>query len=707
MNVLIISEQPRLIEAVRANLGSSAQIRVAANARDAQDQLFQETIRLVLLDYDVLQHTSSELLVGIDNMVQKEHGFTVLLCRHATPEAVKIRDQFASIRVAIDLSRGRPQFDEKIKSAYDEMRRETDLSISTDRLIRHEIDLAAPDAGSLLDFPVARLLYTVWQRKETGVLKLQYSSHELTFGFLHGDLLQTTDYSARSELLGAFAWSHGKYEFESKDVAGATTPVMEIIAEGCRDHIRQRAITEAMTPIMRRYPVKTNLWEERVDQLGTYDVLIELMNSLDGSTNWETALSALGPRVTDGFRAAYFANQLDLTQTLQQPGIIGVAVQYSREVRRARQAVDQAEIEKTKAFKAASGSGRSEIERDLGVQLGKMRHMSVHEIFGVWEGCGRKVVQDRFYILVKENHPDVYGGNTTGDVRSLAQDIFILIKDAYQVLLGVEKEQKVAPPEPAPAETPRQRIDTPRAHVAVGGPIRGASLEEASEVKVDVKSKMSQLSGFRKKQRHRDRVRSVHERTSSASDEEIEPIEVEPEPEPEPEPDPQLEAQLERQAKLKHLMKRAQDAGHPDVNPSRDHWDKGFHAHKDGRNAEALEHFSRAYALEPEDGPILTFYGYLRFLNHKHDKEIGAEAEELLRKALQSGNRQSAPDACLFLAHVIKGLGREEEALTFYRRALRLNPSSREAEREVRLADMRDPDKKPADNSLFKNLFKK
>ena len=710
INVLVVSAEPRLLEAVQSNLDDGATIRSAPTGLQAQDILFQETVRLVFLDFEVVKETAAEVLVSIDNIVQKEQGIAVLLCRRASQEAAALRDRFASIEAGIDLSRGRPEFDERVRAAYQKIRSIEDLSLSTDRLIRHEVDLAVPENGSLLDFPLARLLYTIWQRKETGRLTLHYSTHELVFGFHQGELLNTPDYSPRSELLGAFTWSHGKYEFDAADIAGVTVPVIDVIAEGCRDHIRQRAITEMMTPVMRRYPVKTNLWEERRDQLADFDVLAELMDRIDGSTNWENALSSLGQRVSHGFRAAFFAIQLDLAHTVQQPGLVGIAVQYSREVRRARQAVDQAEVEKTKAFKASSGSGRSEIERELGVHLSKMRHMTPHEIFGVWEGCGRKVVQDRFYILVKEHHPDVYGGNTTGNVRSLAQDIFILIKNSYQELLGIENAQTVPPPETK--QTPgRQRVETPR----LASPISvGSHVSEVSEASVvveddepiDVKSKLSQLSGFRKKQRHRERLRSYQDRTSTPSEAEVDeerldtPIN-EPEPEPEPEPDPQSE----RQAKLDHLLKRAQAAGHPDANPSKDFWDKGFHAYKEGRNRDALEFFQRAYERDPEDGPNMTFYAHLMQLN---DQTRAAEAEEMLRAALQSGNRQSAPDACLFLAHAIKTQGRLDEALTFYKRALRLNPSSREAEREVRLAELRDPDRKSSDaGKMLKNLFKK
>lgn len=697
IDVLIVTREPRLVEAVKSNLDGRAEVRVAATVEDAYRVVFQESIRLAFLDYDLVAQAQPELIIGIDSVLVKEQAPAVLLCRQATPAAVQFRDQFNAIRVAIDLSRGREPFDEKVREVWQHVAR-LDPSVTTDGLVRVEVDLPAPESGSLVDFPLARLLYTLWQRKESGRLKLRYANHELLFGFRAGELIVSGQFGSRSDLLGAFAWSHGSYDFEHAETTGSTIGVMSLIAEGCRDHIRQRAITEMMTPLMRRYPVPTSLWEERADHLHDYPVLMEVMASLDGMTNWEKALSALGQRVTDGFRAAYFAVQLDLVHTVQETGMQGVTVQYSREVRRARQAVDRAEVEKTKAFQASSSTGASQIETELGVRLGQMRHMTPYELFGVWEGCGKRVVQDRFYALVKEHHPDVYGGNTSGNVRSLAQDIFILIKNAHQELLSVEREQTVAEPAAQKQRPSRAPHETPRL-------TRDSEAADDGSEPVDVRAKMAQLSGFRKRQRQRQRLASLSGE-SAASDSEVSDSahHSDAQIEEAPEPEPEIDEAAERQAKLDHLLKRAQKAGHPNAQPAKDAFDKGFHALKEGRKRDALEHFTKAHQLEPEDGSYLTFYGYTKFLN---DPAAAPEAEELLRTALQTGNRQSAPDACLFLGHVLKGLGREEEALGFYRRALRLNPTSHEAEREIRLAEKRSGRKDSDPGNVLKNLFKK
>jgi Tfp pilus assembly protein PilF len=743
VRVLVVSAEPRLVDALAQNFDDDAQVHAVAQSQEAQQALVAEGHDLVFLDYEVFKNDPPGAFVAIDNVIQQEHGTGVLLVRKATPESRDFARQYQSIQYAIDLNRGRDQFDERARTIYSKTRKRgqnpgEDPSVSTDRVVRREIDLPALERGELGEMPIARLLHTIHQRKETGRLKLTYASHVLDFGFVGGELVESSQFEPARELLGAFAWSHGQYEFIPEEIDGPATSVLPLIAEGCRDHVRQRIITDVMSPIMRRYPVVTNIWFERQSTFDDYQTLQDVLSACDGNTNWEKVLSGLGQKVTDGFRAAYFAIHLDLVETMDQAGFEGVAVQYSREVRRAREKVEQAEVEKTKAYQASSGAGRSKLERELAVQLQRMKEQTPHERFGVWEGCGRKVVQDRFYVLVREHHPDVYGGNTSGNVRSLAQDIFILIKESYQKLLATEKQQTVPPPESeasvGPQTTPRPsrpRHDTPRLDAkhrtssATGRrSTSGAGTEPAGKEddrpQVDVKSKLSQLSGYRKKQKHRERLKSYSRRNSSSGGKEDDSLAAKtaeqmnarvktntprPQPQEEKGPDPEEQEKAERQAKLDHLLRRAQRSAPSDApKPAREFFNKGYSALSEERKKDALEHFERAHDLEPDNGLYMTFYARMLFELEADELE---KTEKLLREALSTGNRQSAPDAFLYLGHVCKKKGEEDEALKYYKRALRLNPSCREAEREIRLAEKRGGRTSSDPGSFIKNLFKK
>ena len=74
----------------------------------------------------------------------------------------------------------------------------------------------------------------------------------------------------------------------------------------------------------------------------------------------------------------------------------------------------------------------SKTERELQRRFESLQDKSHYEIFDVWEGCGREVVQERYYTLVKQNHPDRYGGNVSDKVKKLSQEIFLLIQNAFR-----------------------------------------------------------------------------------------------------------------------------------------------------------------------------------------------------------------------------------------------------------------------------------
>lgn len=53
-------------------------------------------------------------------------------------------------------------------------------------------------------------------------------------------------------------------------------------------------------------------------------------------------------------------------------------------------------------------------------------------------------MQQTFYKLVKAHHPDSYGGNLSDEIKRLAQENFLMVKDAYAKLRMAEGEQTVA-----------------------------------------------------------------------------------------------------------------------------------------------------------------------------------------------------------------------------------------------------------------------
>lgn len=101
----------------------------------------------------------------------------------------------------------------------------------------------------------------------------------------------------------------------------------------------------------------------------------------------------------------------------------------------------------------------ADIERQLQRTLDAYEGMSSYEIFDVWEGCGREVVRERYYKLVKDNHPDRYGGNVSSRIKGLSQEIFLKIQGAFRQLNKLENEQRVASPPDASRNRLLERLN--------------------------------------------------------------------------------------------------------------------------------------------------------------------------------------------------------------------------------------------------------
>ena len=72
--------------------------------------------------------------------------------------------------------------------------------------------------------------------------------------------------------------------------------------------------------------------------------------------------------------------------------------------------------------------------------------------------------------------------------------------------------------------------------------------------------------------------------------------------------------------------------------------------------------------------------------------EEKATSEQLIKQAIESGDRTAAPDAHLFMGYILKTYDsdkKKQQANNHFKQALKLNPASHEAEREIRLYEKR------------------
>jgi TolA-binding protein len=809
IRVLLISEEERLANILSPVFDQAdVKFETASSWTEGQELLFRDRYDLVAIDYEAVKLEDLDTFVTLDNIFLKEQSIGVLMARSKSERVKQLEEQFAAFHDVVDMSEGKPVFLRKMTLALGQARRTAKSRLSsstleTDALAQIELDLPVPTDGELRDHQLARLAYTLRIRKESGRFVVANGPKTLTFGFSQGQVVDGEGFEPATSFPEIFAWTTGTFRFDPDEkVEGEGLETVDLILRGVQKYMHQRDLTEALLDSMEVVPIRTNLWEERSERFSNYGALHALVRLCDGRTTLEKVLAGLGSIVNEGFRAAYFALQTDLL--IGQPDKIATAavVLYSREVRQRRQKIADTERQETKAFKATeSESGRAEVAAELRARVAEFEKATAHEIFGVWEGCGRKVVQDTFYRLVKEHHPDVYGGNISDEMKKLAQEIFIAVKNSYQELLRKEKEQTVPPPESFKRETQkverehaRQRSrslagasttglgenseaftranspktspkgrplhETPRLEktssatpvpenlrttsgagrttsaagrttsepgrtASSAGRRRTSSIPGGEpEEPIDVQEKLKKLSAF-KKRRARRRLTSPRARTLSETSEPVqelldrisEPSQVSEVSDGESSVPidssasdaEEQKAEKERKKKLDRLIKKTSQVDDPNApNPARDAFNRGYKHYKADELEDALKQFALALRFR-DDGLYKTFYAYTEY---QLDESKAADAIQMLEEVIESKHRQAAPDAHLFLGHILKAGGNHPRAIRHYEEALRLNPKSREAEREVRLAKMRKKSKTGASgdeesDSILKKIFKK
>ncbi len=745
--VFLITDDDALRQAASgaaAKLG--ADVETSRHWSEAKDALFKERYDAVCIDYDAIKIEGLDAFILLDNVLQKEQTPGVLMLRQPSARAKQFISSLDSFEESIELEGARPT--EKLLAGpmrnllEDSAAAQSSPAGPADKPtpVVVEVRLPSLDKGSLDRVSLGRLLYGLTQSCSSGVLHLKNDSIQRRYAIREGAPVEVkgNDFAELSTLASAFAWQGGHYQFKKgwKGKGEAVEP-LRFVYESLERHVPQRRVMQSMMTHMKAFPTATNLWTKRRDKLKGLDLLDKFFAACDGKTNLEQALASLGSDATAGFKAALFAEQTDFIMMRAEPTPGDITVQYDDAVAQAQQKRVEAEKKASKAYRA-TGTGRLDLVQELHEYLADVEQATPYEMFDVWEGCGRKIIQEKFYEMVKLHHPDVYGGNVSGDVKQLAQEIFIAIKDAYTELIKVEDEQTCADPRPrttsgagADSETMTRQNSTPSSSAATSSAdttqerlrSSGAAkrLTPTSNIAAEKSEAHGDAAGFGAEPApssspgddaaRKSRIERLKAKRHST------PIGLSREPST-----PMVKGKTrkstvrenteERKARLDKI-RRNSTAGVSGTNSmksddlAKQAFNQGYQAFRDAENNKlALERFSTAYNLEPDNGKYMTFYGYLLFLN---DADKRDEAQKVLRKAIEIGDRQSLPDAHVFLGHILKVKDQHRKAASHFKTALKLNPKSREAQRELRLYQMRNKDKGGTDDnkSFLKNLFNK
>jgi len=101
----------------------------------------------------------------------------------------------------------------------------------------------------------------------------------------------------------------------------------------------------------------------------------------------------------------------------------------------------------------------------------------------------------------------------------------------------------------------------------------------------------------------------------------------------------------------------------------------------------ALESFGKALELYSAEGDYHAHYGWALHLCHPGDPAMVQEAMEHVRRGIKlAGHREKS---YLFMGRLYKAIGRSKTAEKMFARAVQIQPQSVEAQRELRLINMR------------------
>ncbi|TXD32260.1 DUF4388 domain-containing protein [Lujinxingia vulgaris] len=784
-NLLIISAEASVVSRLKQALSQLARVRQARGWDEARRQLMQEPAQVVVVGPDLADPAQSAHFVALDSVLSQDATPAFVLAERLTPALSQMGEAFVSVAGVVPLPRNPGDWDElldALKKALNARQRALQKQARESGESATELSVRLPTVseGRLSSIPFSRLLYSISMHQDSGLLTLRSGKITREFGFKGGHFLEPANNTLADSnaLTSVFAWPDGDFTFtQDANLEGSRTSLVPLMIQGVTTHLPQRQVMDSLMPMMASYPVLTQFWEKRRASL-RWKVLAKLMGGCDGQKSLEKLLSLMGSDVTEGFRAALFAREIDLWVFRSEPTARPVQIQYAHLHARGRaSSASSARPASSRPARTTSSpsvqapdlrgirpaTGRTQsLDVQLREKLTTMERMSPHEIFGLWKGCGREVVKERFYVLVKEHHPDVYGGNVSTEIKETAQRIFIGVRNAYTALMKVENKQTVPPPadttpsapsgatRPAPeasstSQTPRpgrKRLST--LHPGQLNP-DGAGQAEHSQARFtprtqtpgrvrrdstpigmgrtpttqhpDLKSQLGDTATRPARPTptarptpgagtpQRDRTASLsgarRKRTSSLSGAGLDQDSSDAD---------WRREQLERLGRSPTRTRRPtpaplNNAGIPTAaDPARDAFNAGYPLFKQLAYREALPHLQRALEGEPNNGLYMTFEAYARF---QLDASQADSALEQLRKAIGTGHRQAMPDAYLFAGIILKARGKEQKAYEHFKQAYKLNPASLEAEREIRLYERRHPQAEAEGGGFFKNLFKK
>lgn len=356
------------------------------------------------------------------------------------------------------------------------------------------IALPDPNGGSIDAVSVPQIMYSLSVAQATGELTLSTSSLSRRVVFFHGEpgtVFQVPTADDERKLLSTFGWASGTYTFEVKDVPEAQFHTfgepMQFIFRGVQRHFGLNETATALGPYLKQYLVSTDQ-ASRFRRILGLEGLGAFTKTADGTKTLEQLMGS-GADTEALLRHAYFAWLTGAVVCTDQPVPAPLVVQYEvpeltansgeRLQQRRRTITLQPEREAASPAPPVMPSGVPAVDAHqqtferLGNQWDVLASRSPYEVFGLIKGCGADEVNRRFYELVREYHPDRYARIQNTQIRTLAEKVFVQIRNLHTELLATERnlshvEEDQSEPSESGAHRRRRRSTRGRTPTASG-----------------------------------------------------------------------------------------------------------------------------------------------------------------------------------------------------------------------------------------------
>ena len=336
---------------------------------------------------------------------------------------------------ALQLSVARILFEEfGVETEHYQPAEDEDDAAPPPEMVRETIDPVTE--GSLSELSMTRLLYHLYRRNDAGLLQLESNGRYVLVSVLGGRVGRQKNAGGAdmAQFQAAFGWSDGSYLFAPRSIASHSFMAFGNELNPVYMGLRKLSLNELagrLGEYQGRYPALTSLISEHGARFEREAFFEPFCDACDGRRTLDEVIAAVGLPPGDVMPWLYFAIETDLITFLDEPVAADQPIQL-------RYHVKDADPSWSPKLQLPMTADQREVYLELEY---KLEYLETNDPYGVFElepGCGPEVIKTQFAELIKENHPDVYGGNVHEEIKRLAEEVFLQLKKGYEKLLKAE-----------------------------------------------------------------------------------------------------------------------------------------------------------------------------------------------------------------------------------------------------------------------------